>query len=181
MKFFILSLAFLDVLGFSIIAFLAVMIVFGLPYFFIKRVRLSFRVAEELQERVAQQLSRDEREIKGHNAVLETRRRLLCFKKSMILWPKEYKVIFFITVAFVLFQAAISTAVQLEWNSDMTSFIMMFICIIWGAVISTPLIWGLVIIITGKLKKTIQQLEEAIAKQDEAVSLQNTSGGKNDQ
>ncbi|WP_406604087.1 hypothetical protein [Bartonella gliris] len=175
----ILFLASLGFLGFIIMVILAFMIVFGLPYFFIKRVRLSFSIAEELQARAACQLSRDESEMKGHNAALETRRRLLSFKKAMILWPKEYKVIFFITVAFVIFQAAVSMAIQLGWRSDVSDFItLLLVCIIWGAVIFTPLIWGLVTILTGKLKKTIQQLEEAIAKQDEAVQSTECHRGK---
>ncbi|WP_409361122.1 hypothetical protein ACRPOS_007510 [Bartonella heixiaziensis] len=160
-------------------AILAVMVVFGLPYFFIKRVRLSFRVAEELQERAAQQLSRDEREIKGYNAALETRRHLLSFKKSMILWPKEYKVIFYITVIVEIVLAVVSVLIQLGWMSDVTSFITLLLsCIFSGSIVLAPLVWGLFIIITGKLRKTIQKLEEAIAQRDKVVSVQNTIGEK---
>ncbi|WP_208441534.1 hypothetical protein [Bartonella raoultii] len=175
------------VLGLIIIGILMLMVIIRVPYFLIKYLRLHCKLSQELrksiiQEKNALQQSRShEKGMQKQNATLEAKARLLSFKASMMLWPREFKVLFFLYFLYVILQAFFSLANWEWWKNDVSYFIMMLVSIIWiGALLLSPLVALFFVKVSGKLRKTLQQLEEAIVQRDEALRAQDATGGNND-
>ncbi|WP_375622861.1 MULTISPECIES: hypothetical protein [unclassified Bartonella] len=184
----IIIIQYLAFLGFIIIAILMVMVMVRLPYRLIKHIRLSFKLAQDLKKKTAQQkqaiqqLHNDQREMKKHNVVhktLDAKIRFLNFKESLPLSSKECKIIFFIFILFTVLQSACFIANFVWWKSDMVGVIMQLLnTSLWiGLFFFFPIIGVMCIKLTRKLNKILQQLEEAIQQRDQAIRMQNGHGG----
>ncbi|WP_273760615.1 hypothetical protein [Bartonella sp. ML70XJBT.G] len=174
-------------LGLIIIGILLMMVIIRVPYFLVKYLRLHCKLSQELrkniiQEKDALQQSRsDKKGMQKQNAALEAKARLLSFKESMMLWPREFKVILFFSFLYVILQTFLAVKGWEWWKNDVSYFIMMLGSIIWVcALLLSPIIALFFVKVSGKLRKTIQQLEEAIVQRDEALRAQDAIGGNND-
>ncbi|MCZ2158723.1 hypothetical protein NPX99_05475 [Bartonella sp. 220] len=188
---------FLGLLGLITIGVLFFMVMIRLPYFFIKYVRLYCKATRELRESTTQQknaiqhLRGDKKEMKRQNLALDTKIRLLSFKESLFLWPKECKILVFISILIVPLLRALSirnlqdvlSVKNLElWMNNGNSFIAMLPGNLWiCALLFSPIIGILSIKLMDKLRKTIHQLEEAIEQRDKALRMQDAIGGGNDE
>ncbi|WP_375615896.1 MULTISPECIES: hypothetical protein [unclassified Bartonella] len=184
-------IGFLAVLGGIIITILMVMVMIRLPYLMIKHLRVSCKLSQELkkntrqQKQAIQQLRNDQGEMKRQNLVRETldaKMRFLNFKESLPLYPKECKIILFVFMLVLFLQATFSIANFGWWQSDMVGFILLLCNLIWlGFIFFVPIIGLMGIKLTKKLRKTLQQLEEAIQQRDQAIRMLNVEGGQNDE
>ncbi len=169
-----------------------------LPYLLIKHMRLSFKLAQDVkksttqQKQAIQQLRNDLGEMKRRNLALETldaKIRFLNFKESLPLYSKECKIILFICILFTILQFAFFIVHLVWWKSDMASFMIprfsigrIIYSLLWlGILLFSPIIGMMCIKLTRKLRKTLQQLEEAIEQRDQAIRMQNVEGGQNDE
>ncbi len=174
-------------LGLIIIVILMLMVVIRLYYFFIKQLRLHCKVSQELRKSIIQeknallQLCGEKKGAQKQNAAFEAKVRLLSFKKSMLLWPKEFKVIFFLCFFYMVLKAFLSIGNWEWWKNDVSVFIIILEEILWScALLLSPIVAVFFVKLSGKLRKTIQQLEEAIIQRDKARDMQNAIGGKDD-
>ncbi|WP_330169232.1 hypothetical protein [Bartonella grahamii] len=191
-------IGYLVFLGCIIIAILMFMVMIRLPYLLIKHMRLSFKFAQDVkksttqQKQAIQQLRNDLGEMKRRNLALETldaKIRFLNFKESLPLYSKECKIILFICILFTILQFAFFIVHLVWWKSDMASFMIprfsigrIIYSLLWlGILLFSPIIGMMCIKLTRKLRKTLQQLEEAIQQRDQAIRMQNVEGGQNDE
>ncbi|MBB4076268.1 ABC-type multidrug transport system fused ATPase/permease subunit [Bartonella fuyuanensis] len=171
---------FLAFLGFTIIAILMFMVMIKLPYLLIKYVRLSYKLSQkvkkdtEQQKYVIQQLRNDQEEMKKQNLMLETlnaKMRLLTFKESLPLYPKEWKIILFVLSIVVVLQFIFFFS--RNWGgvkSDMFYFSKLLWSMLWAVIfLFIPIIGMGSIKLMRKLTKMLQQLEEAIQQRDQAI------------
>ncbi|WP_244427293.1 hypothetical protein [Bartonella rattimassiliensis] len=157
----------------------------------IKNMRLSFKLSQELKKSTTQQkyaiqkLRDDKEEMKKQNLVCETldaKIRFLTFKESIPLYSKECKIILFVCILISGLQSTCAIANFIWWKSEMVDFIMLLGSTMWlGAVLVVLIIAGMCIKLTKKLKKTLQQLEEAIRQRDHAIRIKNAEGEQNDE
>lgn len=153
-----------SLLGRIMIASILCMVIIGLHYFFIKHARLYFRMLKELKNRHfshKEQIREQNRDTDLHS---------LTFKESLFLWPRECKRIFFLSLSIALFYAVFSTITLAGWKSDVSAVLTVlfnFISVCFLAL--APIIGILCIKLTGKLRKMIQQLEEAMAQQSASL------------
>ncbi|WP_375623214.1 MULTISPECIES: hypothetical protein [unclassified Bartonella] len=142
------------------------------------------------QKQAIQQLRNDLGEMKRHNLAhktLDAKIRFLNFKESLPLSSKECKIILFVFILFAVLQSAFSIAHLVWWKDSMASFIMpplsgIRYSFIWlGILLVFPIIGIMCIKLTRKLRKTLQQLEEAIKQRDQAIRMQNVEGGQSDE
>ncbi|WP_273721667.1 hypothetical protein [Bartonella sp. ML71XJBT] len=173
--------------GLIIIGILMLMVIIRVPYFLIKYLRLHCKLSQELRKSIIQEkdalqkLHSDKKGMQKQNAVLEAKARLLSFKTSMMLWPREFKVIFFFCFLYIILQVFFAVKGWEWWKNDISFFIMMLVSIIWVcALLLSPIIALFFVKLSRKLRKTIQQLEEAIVQRDEALRAQDAIGGNND-
>ncbi len=178
---------YLGLLGLSIIGMFMFMIVVRVPYFLIKYLRVHCKVSQELRKSLTQEkdalqhLRSDKRGKQKQNAAVDAKIRLLSFKESMLFWPKEFKIIFFLCFFYVVLQSFLNLAKWKWWENDVSSFIMLLLGIAWCCVIIlSPIIAVLFVKLSRKLRKTLQQLEEAIVQRDKALAMQDTIGGKDE-
>nr|WP_275064806.1 hypothetical protein [Bartonella sp. ML70XJBT.G] len=137
------------------------MVIIGLHYFFIKHARLYFAMLKELKSRYLD----DKGQVGEQNC--GTDMHSFAFKESLFLWPKECKRLFFLSLSFALFYAVFSTVKLAGWRSDVSAVLTVlfnFISVCFLAL--APIIGVLCIKLTGKLRKMMQQLEEAMVQQD---------------
>ncbi|WP_375650509.1 hypothetical protein [Bartonella sp. OT172YNZD] len=142
------------------------------------------------QKQPIQQLRNDLGEMKRHNLAhktLDAKIRFLNYKESLPLSSKECKIILFVFILFAVLQSAFSIAHLVWWKDSMASFIMPPLSgirynFIWlGILLVFPIIGIMCIKLTRKLRKTLQQLEEAIKQRDQAIRMQNVEGGQSDE
>lgn len=151
-----------SLLGRVMLASMLCMVIIGLHYFFIKRARLYFAMLNELKKRHfshKEQMSEQNRDTEMHS-----------LKESLFLWPKECKRLFFLSLSIALFYAVFSTVKLAGWKSDVSAVLTLlfnFLSVCFLAL--APIIGVLCIKLTGKLRKIMQQLEEAIVQQDAAL------------
>ncbi|WP_142416080.1 hypothetical protein [Bartonella massiliensis] len=185
---------YLAFLGLIIIAILMLMVMIRLPYLLVKHMRLSFKLAQELkksttqQKHAIQQLRNDPEEIKRQNLVRETldaKIRLLNFKESLPLYPKECKIILCIFILISLLQFTFFIAKLVWWKYHVISVIMplsrmsIIYSLIWvGIFLIFPIIAIMGIKLTQKLRAMLQQLDEAIEQRDQAIRMKNVQNQK---
>ncbi len=163
-------------------AILVGMATIGLHYFFIKRVRLYFNMLEELKKNTTHSLNSHQRETTEQNSAFDAAVPVFQFKESLFLWPRELKIICILSLIIVLLSASLATANMAGWKSDTSVFFLLLVnCVVSCFLFFAPFIALLCIKLTGKLKKTIQQLEEATAQQEKTICMQDVRGGKNDE
>ncbi len=81
----------------------------------------------------------------------------------------------------MVLQSFLNLAKWKWWENDVSSFIMLLLGIAWCCVIIlSPIIAVLFVKLSRKLRKTLQQLEEAIVQRDKALAMQDTIGGKDE-
>ncbi|WP_074381578.1 hypothetical protein [Bartonella doshiae] len=181
----------LAVTGFILFYILFFVITIALPYFSIKRVRLFFRMIRELPKSITQPESTKQSlkhcETKEQGVTGSTTSSLLSLRESFFIQPKEYKKIFFIFLIITVFMGAYHIINMLNLGNGGNFFIAMVLqFIVMCLLVSAPLIGVAAIIVTGKVKKKFQQLEEAIEQRDKALySLKGNArlkhdGGKSD-
>ncbi|GAA5100739.1 hypothetical protein [Bartonella acomydis] len=175
-------------LGLIIIGIVVFMVLIGLPYFFVKRAKLYCKVSEELRKSIKQEknalqhLQSEKKAMRQQNAALDARARLFSFKQSMLLWPKEFKIICVFSFIIVLLRSAFFTANIAGWKVDESGIITLLLtCLSVCFLFFAPIVGLLCIKLTSKLRKTMQQLEEAMTQRDKALGMQNARGEKNDQ
>ncbi|WP_245256282.1 hypothetical protein [Bartonella vinsonii] len=157
------------------------MVVVGLPYVFIKRMRLYFSLLQELKN-TPQPLHSQERKGMGQNSVLDKGVNSLSFTEAMGFGPKECKILFFISLIIAVLQATFFIVKMIGWESGDSVFISLSSSFISTYLLFfTPIIGILCIKYTGKLRITLQQLEEAIEQRDRALRVQDAIGEKDDQ
>ncbi|WP_208433529.1 hypothetical protein [Bartonella taylorii] len=167
--------------GLIIIAILFFMVIVGLHYFFIKRVRLYFSMLKELKKRAIPPLCSHEGEIKGKDLVFERGAPSFSFTKFMAFEPKEYKILFFISVIIAVLLAVGNMVFTLDEKGDASVLVLLLSNMAACAFFFIPIIGLLCIKMTSKLKKAIQLLEEAIQQRDKAVHMQSVIGEGNDE
>ncbi|WP_273721327.1 MULTISPECIES: hypothetical protein [unclassified Bartonella] len=177
----LLFIGYWGLLGLIIIGIVIFMVLIGLHYFFIKRAKLYFHMLEKLKKNAGHLAPFQQRGTIEKNAALDTKTRLLSFKQSMLLWPKEFKIICVLSLLMVLLRAALLTANTAGWKGDVSGVIILLLsCLSEAFLFLAPIVGLLCLKLTGKLRKTIQQWEEEIVQQDKRISMQNALGGKND-
>ncbi|WP_246257444.1 hypothetical protein [Bartonella gabonensis] len=179
---------YLALLGIIIITILMFMVIIRLPYLLVKHMRVSFKLAQELkknttqQKQAIQQLRNDCEEMKRQNLAhktLDAKMRLLDFKESLLLYAKEWKIIFFVFILIFLLQITFSNINLVWWKSDSIVFIMLILNLIWlGILLVVPIIAMMSIKLTRKLKETLPKLDEAIKQRDQAIRMQNAQNEK---
>ncbi|WP_208436286.1 hypothetical protein [Bartonella phoceensis] len=158
------------------------MAIIGLCYFVIKRTRLYFNLLEELKKNAAHPSDDHQRKIMEQNAAYDPAVPAVPFKKSLFLWPRELKIICFLSLIIVLLQSVFFTANLAGWKSETSFVIIMLFSVLWFCFFLFAPFMGLFYIkLRSKLKKTIQQLEEATAQKEKTIFMQNARGEKNDQ
>ncbi len=109
--------------------------------------------------------------MKGKNSTLDEEPHPFSFEKAF-LSAKNYRVIFYISVILMLCRVAFIFSIFLnwepaEWQKVILSVLYILQEVIWLCIlVFIPVMLVLRIIVTCKLKKTIQQLEEVICKRD---------------
>lgn len=167
--------------GLTIMVILFFMVIVGLHYFFIKRVRLYFSMLKELKKREIPPLCSHDGEMKGKNLAFKTGELSFSFAKSMAFKPKECKILFFISVIIAVL-LAIGNIVFMGNGQDNTSVLGLLLrSVAVCAFFFIPIIGLLCIKLTSKLKKTIQLLEEATQQRDKVVHMKSVIGEGNDE
>ncbi|WP_208436289.1 hypothetical protein [Bartonella phoceensis] len=166
-------------LGLTVIAILVCMLIVGLHYFFVKRMRLYFSMLKALEKSTKHPLASHEREMVGENVALDMKARLFTFRKSAALWPKECKVICVISLIFAVLYAVDSSPMLEGWKNDVHARVLLNFLSLYFLLFA-PIIGVVCIKLNGKLKHKIQQLEEIIAQQEKAFRIQDARGSEND-
>ncbi|UNE53942.1 hypothetical protein [Bartonella machadoae] len=168
-------------LGLIIAAIIVGMFIIGLFYSFIKQVRLYFNMLGELKKNAPHPLDSQQRGGRKQKAKLETTVPAFRLKESLLLWPRELKIICCLSLIIALLEAAFFTANMAGWKSDVSFFIALLLNFLSAFfVFFAPIVGLFCIKLTGKLKKTIQQLEEGTVRQ-ETFCMQDARGGKHDE
>ncbi|WP_208433527.1 hypothetical protein [Bartonella taylorii] len=90
-------------------------------------------------------------------------------KEQLFLSVQDYKRVFFISTVMILAPTVIFLGFQMVWDGDIYSIIMLkpLAWVLVCTLLFLPVVLVLRIIVTRKLKKMIQQLEEEIQQQEE--------------
>ncbi|UTO28186.1 hypothetical protein [Bartonella harrusi] len=169
-------------LGLIIATIIVGMFIVGLFYFFIKQVRLYFNMLGELKKSATHPFDSQQRGDREQKAKLETTVSAFHLKESLLLWPRELKIICCLSLIIALLKTAFFTANMAGWKNDVSLFIALLLSLLSAFFISFAPIVGLFCIkLTGKLKKTIQQLEEGTMRQETTLCMQDVRGGKHDE
>ncbi|WP_208441539.1 hypothetical protein [Bartonella raoultii] len=154
------------------LAVLFCMIIVGLHYFFTKQARLYFALLKARKNRATSRSHEGE--------VMEQNDSSLSLQDSLFVWPKECKRIFFLSLIIALLYAVFSTVKLAGWKSDVSAVITLLFNFISVCFLALAPILGIVCIkLTAKLRKMIQQLEEAVTPQN-APLIPDGLGEKND-
>ncbi|WP_406604090.1 hypothetical protein [Bartonella gliris] len=109
------------------------------------------------------------KKMKGQNLVLD--------KKQLSLSWQDYKKIFYISTFVVVTLITVSLVFHANWGEGILSF-RIFLPIAWGllcALLFLPVILVSRIIVTGKLRKMIQQLQEEAEQQEKRMTALGTA------
>lgn len=92
-------------------------------------------------------------------------------KEQLYLSVQDYKRVFFISTVMILAPTVIVLGYRKVWGWDVYSIIMLkpLAYVLVCTLLFLPIVWVLRIIVTCKLKKMIQQLEEEIQQQEERI------------
>ncbi|EJF78614.1 hypothetical protein MCO_00599 [Bartonella sp. DB5-6] len=166
--------------GLIIMAILFFMVIVGLHYFFIKRVKLYFSMLKELKKRETSPLCSHEGKMKGKNLAFETEEPYFSCTKSMAFEPKECKILFFIAVIIAVLLAVGNIVFTVDGKGNTNALVVLLSNISACAFFFIPIIGLLCMKLTSKLKKIIQLLEEATQQRDKVIHMQSAIGERND-
>ncbi|GAA5110491.1 hypothetical protein [Bartonella jaculi] len=114
--------------------------------------------------------------MKGQNSVFDK----FFDKKQLSLSWQDYKKIFSLSTVLVISLTTVCVVYQANWGEGILSF-RIFLLLAWGllcALLFLPIVLLSRMIVTGKLKKMLHQLEEEVEQQDKLMTALDAGEGE---